>query len=162
MIATPGSRHDLRDETILDTIAFMFLNDLLILYYSEKNPTDPEWDAWIACVKQRAHSAMLIWSDGGAPNPSQRARLVDGTDAGPAPRPPLALLTDSALVRGMMTAFAWLRGRHQPMKAFPQRELDQALAWLGVSFPSGRVQAELMRLSVTLSAKKTERAKVSR
>jgi hypothetical protein len=148
---------ELRHATVRDAIAFVVIDEILVLYYTERDPSDPEWDAWIAQINRREHRAMLILTEGGAPNARQRAKMVRETDYGAALRPPMALLTDSMLLRGMMTAFAWLYGKAQPLRAFPRRRVDEAVAFLGVPVAPERVQAVLEVLSKKLSQRRPEK-----
>ena len=43
------------------------------------------------------------------------------------------------------------------MKAFPRRELDEAVAWLGLDVPPARLRAILGQLSASLSKARTEK-----
>jgi hypothetical protein len=143
-------RDDAHDDTVLSAIAFAAVGELLILCYSTASPSDAEWDVWIEREKRMAHRAVLVSTEGGSPNARQRARVAEATDTKGATRPPLALLTDSAAIRSIMTAFGWILGKHQPMKAFPRSALDEAMAWLGVPVPVDRVRPVVARLHASL------------
>jgi hypothetical protein len=45
---------------------------------------------------------------------------------------PLALVTSSAIHRGIMTAFAWLQGGHTNRATFAPHQIDEALAFARV------------------------------
>jgi hypothetical protein len=136
---------DPRDDTVLETLAFAAVGELLVLCHSIASPSDHDWDFWIEREKRKEHRALLISTHGGAPNSRQRARLAEAS-AKKVLRPPVALLTDSALIRSVMTAFAWVLGKRQPMSAFPPTGIDEALSWLGVTVRIERVQAVMARL----------------
>jgi hypothetical protein len=57
----------------------------------------------------------------------------------------IALLTDSALARGSLTAFGWLVGAKLRYKAYRPSEGEAALTWLGeqVRFDLARARAAL-------------------
>jgi hypothetical protein len=142
---------DPRDDTVLESIAFTGVEGLLVLCHSSASPSDEEWDAWIARESRGDHRGILISTEGGAPNSRQRSRVADKTGNRGSVRPPVALLTDSAIIRSVMTAFAWILGKDQPMKAFPRTALDEAVAWLGADVRPAPVRAAVSRLQVALS-----------
>ena len=70
------------------------------------------------------------------------------------------IIDDSAVVRNVITAFGWLLGGDQRIKAFPGNDVEEAVQWLGVSVDLGRVRATLERLRLSLwtaPAKKSSR-----
>jgi hypothetical protein len=137
-------------DTVLPSLAFTAVDSLLVLCYLQASPTDADWDVWIAREKRMEHRGLLIWTDGGSPNARQRARVAAETDAGAQLRPPVALLTDSMAIRAIMTAFAWLLGSAQPMKAFPRAACDEAVMWLRVPAPPALVRSAVLRLNAAL------------
>lgn len=148
------------NDTVLDTIAFTAVDELLILCYLQASPSDAEWDVWLARERRMEHRALLVWTDGGAPNARQRARVAAETGHGLAARPSVALLTDSVVIRSVMTAFTWVLGPAHPIKAFPREAVDQALQWLGVHAQPTRVRSAISRLNAALDGSRAK--KVSR
>ncbi len=141
---------DPRNDTVLTTMAFAAVDDLLVLCHSEDNPTEAEWDRWIATERLRKHRALLVITRGGAPNSKQRARVAEVLGANAGPTPPVALLTDSAVLRTLMTAFTWLLGRQHRMKAFSPEAIDDAVAWTAVDVRAERVRIAIRRLQAAL------------
>lgn len=142
---------DSRGDVVLRSMAFTVVGDLLVLCHSKAPPSDEEWEEWIERGRRGAHSGVLVSSAGGAPNSAQRARLSQMVNVMDAP-PPFVLLTESAMVRSVLTAFSWLLTSKQKLKALPPSAVGEAIAWLGVSVPEARVQEALVRLRGALDA----------
>ncbi len=102
--------------------------------HSATNPSDAEWDeyiAHIATMKQLTgerfrDAAGFAITDGGAPNAAQRKRLADiaGKE-----EPLGAVVSDSMMVRGVVTALSWLGIR---VRAFGVGEIAAAMRWAHV------------------------------
>jgi hypothetical protein len=137
------------NDTVLRTLAFTAEQDLLVLCHTSEPPTDAEWETWLTREVRREHRGLLISTDGGAPNSRQRARVAEAT-AGKGRRPGVALLTDSAFIRSVMTAFAWMLGKEHPMKTFPRTAVEEAVVWLGVKAEPARARAAVARLQTAL------------
>jgi hypothetical protein len=142
---------DSPEDTVLDTIAFTSVDGLLVLCHSSAAPSDEEWETWIARESRYEHRGILISTEGGAPNSRQRSRVADKAPKRGGLRPPVALLTDSAIIRSVMTAFAWILGKEQPMKAFPRTGIDDAAQWLDPKIPPQRLRLAVTRLHSSLS-----------
>jgi hypothetical protein len=80
----------------------------------------------------------LSFSDGGAPNSTQR-RLMNDTLGGKSPLS--AVVTNSAMARGVVTAMGWFNPN---IKAFSPTELDEALRFLNVN----KSEFELIKLEI--------------
>jgi hypothetical protein len=80
----------------------------------------------------------LVYTAGGAPDASQRKEL----NAIMAPtRPPVAILTPSALARAIGTAFTWFNPR---LRVFAPRDLNAALEHLELSVIERRAATEAL------------------
>lgn len=91
-------------------------------------PTDEQWNRLIAlCSKQEGPIRILVESHGGAPNAKQRKALHDAL-AGRDLRS--AVLTDSMVARGIVTALAWIG---ISLRAFPLQDYSSAAEYLGLS-----------------------------
>jgi hypothetical protein len=118
-----------------------------VAFHDEHSPTDAEWDAWVALCRllksqHQAEAACLIRTLGGAPNVRQRADLGKAL-GGSAVR--AAVLTSSAITRGVVTAIAWLG---VPVRAFRPDAWDEIRDYLKLSRDEcGDVQAALLRMS---------------
>jgi len=140
-----------QDDTVLESIAFASVDDLLVLCHSTVSPSDQEWETWIAREARGEHRGILISTEGGAPNSRQRSRVAEKTGKRAGVRPPVALLTDSAIIRSVMTAFAWILGSEQPMKAFPRTAIDEAVTWICPDLLPARVRPVVSRLHASLA-----------
>jgi hypothetical protein len=141
----------LRQDTVLETIAFATVEEVLVLCHSKANPSEAEWDVWIPNERRGEHRALLVVTLGGAPNSRQRARVADVIRAKGGAAPPVAILTDSAINRTLMTAFTWLLGRRHEMKAFDLAGVDEAIGWAGVKARPDRVRSAIARLQGALA-----------
>ena len=75
------------------------------------------------------------------PNAKQRQLMYDTMQRHGLPRPDRqALLTDSAMMRGAMVAFAWLTGTDSASYAISDRE--KAIAWLAEKHPFDVAEAK--------------------
>lgn len=101
----------------------------LVFVHGTVPPTDAEWDRAMELYRRVgiARGRMLVWTEGAAPNAAQRAKL--GKVAGEA-KPPIAVLTDSALARAAGTAISWFNPQ---LRAFPRTSIEPALDHLGLS-----------------------------
>jgi hypothetical protein len=128
--------------------------DLLLLAHDVHRPTEDEWRAWLRAYETRSPHVrgVLVRTVGGGPSSSQRKELVQTIQAQTSP-PRTAILTSSALVRGLLTAISWfLSGDHLPTM-FALDDLAGALAFLNVAPTDGPgVRAELARLAASLEA----------
>jgi hypothetical protein len=140
------ARHEPAAERMLKTLGYVLVDDLLVACVSRSTPSDDDWDEWIARAAKVEYRGMLIATAGGSPNSAQRARLARAINKLPGPRPPVVLLTDSALMRSVMTAFSWLLGSQQPAKALPPSALAEALQWMDIALPPAHVQNVIDRL----------------
>ncbi len=92
-------------------LAWRFDGRLLVAMHGFKGPTNLEWERFLNAGIQYGlgpHLRILIISHGGGPDGDQRRRL--GEVIGPAPAP-TAVMTRSALVRGITTAVSFFN-RH--------------------------------------------------
>lgn len=109
---------------------------LLIGVHSALTPSDDEWDrycSWIPGLMSHPNPGCVVLTDGGAPSSAQRERL----------RRVLApsscwttVITDKALVRGVVTAIRWFNPK---VCAFAPWEFREAFKFVGVS--GGQVQS---------------------
>ncbi|HET6332154.1 MAG TPA: hypothetical protein VFG30_03030 [Polyangiales bacterium] len=106
-------------------------------------PTDEEWDRWVTMSVERSgrDQRVIVESHNSGPNAKQRKELADAVrDV----ELRVAVLTDSAVVRGIVTALAWLG---VPQRAFPIGGYWQAANYLElVPAELDRALEELPRL----------------
>lgn len=119
----------------MKTLAFDRVGSCFILAVGAKNPSDTDWDAYLAFVKEnlggRKAPVTLVSSKGGGPTPAQRQRLNDLTKSVNVEKTlKVAVLTQSPVVRGIATALSWFV---QGYKAFAPSDISAALDFLGVN-----------------------------
>lgn len=133
-------------DTVLPSLAFAAVGELLVLCYGPGDPSDADFDVWLVRERRMEHRALLIHTAGGSPNAKQRARVAETVGPRGALRPPVVLLSDSLAARTIMTAFTWLLGSAHPMRAFPPDALPDALVWLGVGTTAPTTREAIARL----------------
>lgn len=117
------------------------LDRMTIAVHDTSPPTDEQWARWIAlCTGQGEPLRVLVESHGGAPHAKQRKALNDAL-TGRAMRS--AVLTDSIVARGVVTALAWLG---IPLRAFPLGDYKSAGDYLGLSQHELTVVVEQLRI----------------
>src|SRR5690606_33867423 len=117
----------------------------------KRSPSDAEWDEYLGHIQAAreltrgglgAVSAVVV-TDGGAPDAAQRKRLtrvVQGWE------PVGAVISESLLVRGIVTALAWLGLR---VRFFTLDEVSAALCSAAV--PQGEHEALLQDMRALAS-----------
>lgn len=113
------------------TLAFSFhKRRVLILAHSKDAPSAAEWDEYVASARQWRCDirALLVLSDGGGPNASQRAALDEalGLENHTAKT---AVVTVSMMARGIVTAIGWFS---KGIKAFSTNQISAALDYLEI------------------------------
>jgi len=110
-----------------ETMKWRRLGRLVVTVHSKQPPTEDEWSRYMgqADVYQPLEDQrILVVSDGGAPNGTQRQQLIDLLhDA----RVPTAILTSSWLMRGAGAAVSWF---NPSLRVFGPLALQQALEHL--------------------------------
>nr|WP_206607121.1 hypothetical protein [Sandaracinus sp.] len=109
-------------------MAFKLVENVMLLVHTNRPPSDEEWGEYVEAVDAQgaAPLAQLVHTQGGSPNAKQRGaftKMLAGRTV------PVAVLNDSALVRGAVTAIAWF---NPSLRAFKSADIDAALQYLGV------------------------------
>ena len=122
----------------------------MVTVHTDAPPSEAEWDAYlhdITLALQRGRvSGIVVFTRGGGPTSTQRiryARVLERLNV----VVPCAVVTDSAVARGIVTAIAWLTGKH--IAAFPSAEIRYALGFAGVAV-YGDVARKLGTLGSTI------------
>src|SRR5262245_13316590 len=118
----------------MKNIAIKVVDRLFIVVYGTHDPSDAEWDAYLALVKQHGieRTMQLIVTDGSGPNLTQQRRLTDLLDGRPVP---VAVVSGSARIRVMVTALSWF---NRKIKAFQPAGLHDAIDYLEI--PASRAE----------------------
>ena len=100
----------------------------MVVAHGPANPSDAVWDAYVATMAELRSQVgrALVFTAGGSPNAKQRANL--GQHAG---KIRAAILTDSIVARGVVTALSWLG---VSIAAFPPAQVTGAMDYIGVPF----------------------------
>jgi hypothetical protein len=98
----------------------------MVVVHEREDPTSEEWDAYIAACRQlgRRIKRVLVLTAGGSLNARQR-KEVEALFG----KVPIAVLTDSIVARGAVTALSWF---NVPIAAFPPSQVERALDHLQV------------------------------
>ena len=112
----------------MQTMIFECVEKVLIVAHGTRAPLDEEWEAWMARMGRLDYDCVLILTDGAAPTPKQRSAtnaFWEGKE-----KPKMAVLSESALVRGAIFAFYYLfKGGMRP---FAPAHMNDALAFMDV------------------------------
>lgn len=112
----------------MKNMAITVIDRLFIVVYGAENPTDEEWRDYLDLVERHGidRTMQLIATDGGGPTAAQR-RVLNDILAGRAV--PVAVVSESARVRMIVTGLSWFNRR---IKAFPETGLRDAIAYLEI------------------------------
>jgi hypothetical protein len=136
------------------TMAYRFVDDVLVMVHTVTAPSDEEWNDHVQRLARTRTSlrGVMVFTAGGGPTSKQRERL---RSAVPSSIPPTAIMTDSPLVRGIITSINWFV--NNPLSAFHPDDLQGALRHIARSGPPidaakivGAVRALAEELSVKL------------
>jgi|GEM_PF-3025429 len=126
------------------TIAWEYFDDLVFVAHRPGALVASDFDAYLDDMLARAElKSVVVRGSEGAPNPNQRERihrwLEQNNRRG-------AVLTDSVLTRGGVTALRWFG---LPIRAFSIGQLQAALTFVGVKASKlEHAQARLQRVIV--------------
>jgi hypothetical protein len=118
----------------MKNIAIKVIDRLFIVAYRTTNPTDAEWDEYLALVERHGieQTAQLICTDGGEPTALQRRKL-NALLAGR--MVPVAVVSDEPRILRTVSFLSWF---NRQIKAFPATGLELALAHLEI--PTSRAE----------------------
>lgn len=106
----------------------------VVLVHGREDPADPEWDGYVQALRRFREATgeelgVLVVTEGGRPNTVQRTDMNAAFDLGDGTRVPTAVVAESRMARGVVTALGWF---NPGIKAFHPDELEAALEHLGV------------------------------
>ena len=125
-------------------IATKILDDVVLVYNNEENPSEEEWPGYIT-LQSKLKLPVLVVTDGGAPNAKQRSEINTHFVGRK-----VAVLTDSKVALAVLTALFWF---NKSMRGFAAEEYEPALRYLGtrLSPDLARKQIEGLRTDVKLA-----------
>jgi hypothetical protein len=126
--------------THVRNMVYAIRDDLFVVVHRARPPTDAEWTDYLDSWKPLDMSAMrtLVFTDGGGPNPAQR-KAANAALAGKSSL--TAVVSSSALVRGIVTALGWFNPK---IKAFGPEDAEHAFAYLGIRTPEETTRTWLL------------------
>ena len=133
------------------TMAFRYSDGLLLVAHSAQSPSEADWAEYLRyCEHEMPRSCRrtLVLTRGGGPDAAQRKRvqtLIERISQGQTEPLRVAVVTDSTLVRGIVTALNWFNPH---TRAFASAALPEALRYLSV--PAGETAERLGRELRTL------------
>lgn len=137
-------------------ITIEFFGTLAVIHFA-KPVEDAELQSYFDVLTREATKlkmqASIILSEH-PPTPKQRTLMAERVKASPLlAESTAALITDSVIARGAMTALGWLSKDAQRTRAFSPREVDAALEWLAgiAAFDRAAVRAYLSQRSAKVA-----------
>ena len=120
---------------------FRRVGRVIVGFHDTFAPTDDEWSAWVeACRGVMSDGGVgVVQSLGGAPSATQRAALGEAFGKG---RFKTAVLTQSALSRGVVTAISWLG---VPVRAYAFGEMHRVQEYLLLSADEVNEVSDILR-----------------
>jgi hypothetical protein len=103
---------------------------LNVVVHGPSSPTNLEWTRYVADLRllRGKDFRVIVFSHGGGPDGAQRRQLTSAFDN--ELRVPVALLTESVLIRGIVGALRWFNPR---LRAFGLGEVTAACDHLDVT-----------------------------
>jgi hypothetical protein len=120
---------------------------LMFAVHNAQPPTDAEWARWVSLGVEAQTNALRLFVEtrgGGGPNAKQRRLLADNLQRFGMR---CAIVTSSPIIRGIVTAVAWL---NVDLRAFAPGDQEAALSYLQLT------AAERDILEQTLSVLRAE------
>ncbi len=130
------------------TMTFKLIDRLFIVVYGAEEVTDEEWTSYLEVVESHGidRTTQLIFTDGGGPNAAQ-CMYLNNLLAGRSP--PVAVVSASAEIRGVVTALSWF---NRKIRAFSPSGLREAIAYLQIPPDRlGLIEREAAKLRRSLS-----------
>ena len=112
------------------TMAWRVEGRLNVVVHGPKSPTNLEWARYLADLRvlKGTNFRAIVFSHGGGPDGAQRRQLTAAFDN--ELKVPVALLTESILVRGVVGALRWFNPR---FRAFGLNDMTEACSHLELS-----------------------------
>ncbi|MBX7195973.1 MAG: hypothetical protein K1X94_28215 [Sandaracinaceae bacterium] len=128
------------------TLAHGRVSNCLVLVHGRDAPRDDEWRDWVRTVLEfkGGHPRICVRTHGGGPNAKQRQVIAHSSIEKFGRPASTAVVTDSVVIRGMITAFHWLVPSGD-IRAFAPQALPDALDHLSVPRPFHPTVLETIR-----------------
>ncbi|MFZ5890585.1 MAG: hypothetical protein ACOY0T_05900 [Myxococcota bacterium] len=112
---------------------YRLIDGIFIVVHAARSPSDLEWASFVNELRTTSahhHRAAIGYSYGGGPDGKQRGMLKEFMKVENRKNVPVALLTNSVMVRGLGVALSWLV---RTIKVFPLSGEQAAFEFLGLS-----------------------------
>jgi len=123
------------------------LHDRVILvFHYDLTPAAAEWSSYLDMYTKNIDrlTGVLVITEGGAPNSAQRKQLSETYEK--TRQVPVAIVSDSAIARGAITAFRWLG--MVTMTPFSPIRLDDAMEFVKADAATRvKLKTEIQRFS---------------
>lgn len=119
-----------------DALLWRVVSNVLVVMHGRRAPSDERWGEMLSATTRAelegtrtpiARRAILIYSLGGLPTAAQRSRLEHVKTPADTAFPPILLLSNSPLARGVLTALGWVMPSLRSMRTYPLEQRDAAL-----------------------------------
>lgn len=116
----------MRGETMADEL----VAGTLVVVHKPEPPSSSEWTVHCREIAKRRPGlrGVIVVANGSGPNTLQRQELQEVWGA--ATPPPIAIMTRSSVLRGVLTALNWFMSNR--LKAFRETDFDGAFDYLGL------------------------------
>jgi hypothetical protein len=133
----PPPRRIEKPDDVIKTSVARLVDNVVVVVHTSLPPSNEEWNSYMQTVVAagRAHSGdlmrcrQLVMTDGGGPNSAQRAAAQKTAAQVNGEAMPVAVVSSSTLVRGIVTAFNWF---NMNMKVFSPVDVRAAFDFLRV------------------------------
>jgi len=108
---------------------------VIVALHGKKSPSAGEWSQYITLAREhyRTHPRIILAGVtatlGGAPDSKQRKQLIEASSTESLASPG-AVISDSPMIRGIITAFLWMRKNN--LRAFAPNAFREGLTHVGL------------------------------
>src|SRR5262245_41085403 len=127
------------------TMLFKYIEGVLVAVHTADPPSDEDWREYVEYSRSTlpvSCNRTLAVTRGGGPDAKQRKMAQEVLANRPKMR--VSIVTDSTLVRGIVTALSWF---NPDAKAFSQKDLRDALKYLDIEgAAAAKISLEVARM----------------
>jgi hypothetical protein len=138
----------------MKNMVYTFVGNLVVMLHTKNTCGDAELGAYLAELAKRdvVGTRVFVLTDGGGLTAKQRKELNDVLGGR---QQMCAVVSNDAIVRGIVTALAWF---NRSIKSFPPSQVEEALLYLKVPRDEFfQVQAQIKRLRAELYGAEEQR-----
>jgi hypothetical protein len=113
------------------TVCAFAYEDVVVVVHGASRPADGEWGVMIDLWVQHRPRALVVFTPRSCPGPTAKQRSEVATAWKTiGDHVPMAMITESRVIRGMLTAMQWLT--RQPATPYAPNKLEAACHALGI------------------------------